>query len=80
VVYPNPAADQAAIRLNNSIAGDITITVCDMTGKTITSKTYQNLSSDSVVYLNTSEYSNGLYVVRAEGAGSTTTKSLVVNK
>ena len=79
-VYPNPANDQASIRLNNSIAGDVTITVSDMTGKTIASKTYQNLSSDSVVFLNTSEYSNGLYIVRAESAGSTTTKSLVVNK
>ncbi len=79
-VYPNPANNQASIRLNNSIAGDVTITVSDMTGKTIASKTYQNLSSDSVVFLNTSEYSNGLYIVRAESAGSTTTKSLVVNK
>jgi len=79
-VYPNPANDQTSIRLNNSITGDVTITVTDMTGKTVASKTYQNLSSDSVVFLNTSEYSNGLYIVRAEGAGSTTTKSLVVNK
>jgi hypothetical protein len=79
-VYPNPANNQAYIRLNNSIAGDVTITICDMTGKTVASKTYQNLSSDSVVSLNTSEYSNGLYIVRAEGAGSITTKSLVVNK
>jgi hypothetical protein len=51
-----------------------------MTGRAIDSRTYQNLNSESIVPINTSEYSNGMYVVKAQSATGSATKNLVVNK
>lgn len=79
-LYPNPANNQAFLRLNNATPSDVTVTVFDMTGRAIDSRTYQNLNSESIVPINTSEYSNGMYVVKAQSSTGSTTKNLVVNK
>ena len=79
-LYPNPANNQAFLRLNNATPSDVTVTVFDMTGRAIDSRTYQNLNSESIVPINTSEYSNGMYVVKAQSATGSATKNLVVNK
>ncbi|MFM9986975.1 MAG: choice-of-anchor J domain-containing protein [Flavobacteriales bacterium] len=79
-VYPNPAQENAFIRVNNTTPTDVTVTIIDGTGKVVASQVYNNLNTESVVPVNTANYANGIYTVSVQMNGEVLTRTLMINK
>jgi thiol-disulfide isomerase/thioredoxin len=79
-LFPNPAADQAFIRMNATNRNDVVVNIIDATGKVVASNVYKQLNNDSMITLNTSVLANGIYSVSVLSEGELTTRMLVVNK
>jgi hypothetical protein len=78
-VYPNPAKENAFIRVNNTTPADATVTIIDGTGKVVVSQVYNNLNTESVVPVNTANFANGLYTVSVLMNGEIMTRTLMIN-
>jgi hypothetical protein len=75
-VYPNPANDQLNIIMAGEASDNISITIQDMTGKTI--MVVSQLEMNKVNKLNVSELSKGVYLMRIRtGAGDRTEKLII---
>ena len=74
LLYPNPAKDLVII--DNLPHGEIQMIVFDNTGKEIVSK----IANAETTTINTTNFSNGVYVVRINYNGNVAHKKLVVNK
>jgi len=74
-VHPNPATDQVIIDWQGENYQDLTVDVYDMTGKQI-----QQLRFDygNILKVNTSDWENGLYLIRVNNGEKTYTKKLIV--
>ena len=79
-VTPNPAgAGGASIRLHLPIAGHVRVSVLDVLGREVAVLLDgETVAGDRSVSLNTSGWSAGVYVVRAEASGRVSTSRLVV--
>ncbi len=73
-VYPNPAND--AINVSLATASEATVTVLDLSGKTVKSTTMNGLNTT----LSTSGMTTGVYFVNVTIGNSTTTQKIVVKK
>ncbi len=80
-VFPNPAYDKATVLLNVKQAGDVKITVLDMSGKAVMEvfNGHSN-SGDMSVDFSTSNLSNGLYVISIQSDRKVKTLKLSVIK
>jgi hypothetical protein len=75
-VYPNPANDQLNIIMAGEASDNISITIQDMTGKTV--MVVSQLEINKVNKLNVSELSKGVYLMRIRtGAGDRTEKLII---
>lgn len=74
-VYPNPATDKVTIALDNNT--ETTVTVIDMTGRTVHTETVQQ-NGLALVQLNVSDFNAGMYSVICSSAGSAAVKKLVI--
>jgi len=78
-IYPNPSAQTSYIRLDSETASDAVVTLIDATGRIVENQSYQNLSSQALVPVNTAVLDNGIYMVRVDTKGKTHTTSLIVS-
>lgn len=79
-VYPNPSqSGQFQLQLNVTTPAAHTITVYDITGKVISTVTYDNLASQTVM-LDLSHVSNGVYMVQLSNESGSTTEKVTVAK
>ncbi len=70
-IYPNPVVDTFNVNLSSKFnANNVTVTVTDMTGKTV--KTFEGIST-----YNVSELASGVYVVTITDGKMTETKKVV---
>jgi|GEM_PF-888581 len=79
--YPNPAVNSTTIKVGLKNNDDVTVTVMDMEGRTLSTLTKNGLSAgDQLIELNTSSLPAGnyLYMVRAAGGGAFASKLSVV--
>ena len=75
-VYPNPANDQLNIIMAGEASDNISITIQDMTGKTVMVVSQPEINK--VNKLNVSELSKGVYLMRIRtGAGDRTEKLII---
>jgi hypothetical protein len=75
-VYPNPASDQLNIIMAGEASDNISITIQDMTGKTII--VVSQLEMNKVNKLDVSELSKGVYLMRIKtGVGDRTEKLII---
>src|SRR5690606_34418110 len=74
LLYPNPAKDLVII--DNIPHGETEIIVFDITGKVMVSK----LTNAETTRIDTSNFLNGVYLVRLDYYGEIVHKKLVVNK
>jgi hypothetical protein len=74
-VHPNPATDQVIIDWQGENYQDLTVEVYDMTGKQI-----RQLRFDygNVLRVNTSDWQNGLYLIRVSDGKKTYTEKIIV--
>src|SRR5690606_40279550 len=70
-IYPNPVVDTFNVNLSSKFnANNVTVTVTDMTGKTV--KTFAGVAA-----YNVSELATGVYVVTITDGKNTETKKIV---
>jgi len=78
-IYPNPAKDVAVVDYNTAFDGDVTISVVDMSGRTVYNKTFANQAKgNNKVELNVNDFNAGVYTVVIAANSSRVTKKLVV--
>jgi hypothetical protein len=77
-IYPNPASDKVRIRYSGSAGEDFTITIMDITGRTL----QQNkLSNSSITHtLDISGLASGNYFVHLNSNGNIAAKRLSINR
>jgi hypothetical protein len=62
-VYPNPAADYLNVSFDLLKTSDVTVTVTDMTGKPVYTRTLTQLTGEQGLSIATNSLANGLYQV-----------------
>lgn len=78
-IYPNPAKDAAVIDYNTAFDGNVTISVVDLSGRTVYTTSFANQAAgNNKVELNTSDFNAGVYQVVISANSSTITKKLVI--
>jgi PKD repeat protein len=77
-IVPNPASAQAAIILDASSAAEISVTMCDMTGREITTL-YQGAidAGGKKINFDTDQISSGIYIVKVSDGRSTMQRRFV---
>lgn len=77
-VYPNPATDQINLNLNLNIPSDITISICDLQGRTLESLNENDLSAGAHQFgFNISTLNDGIYFIRIVGGNYALTTRFV---
>lgn len=77
-VYPNPAVDVTNVRFDAKTQGNAVITVTDMTGKIVQTKTLNNVFGVQNIEVKTNDLNAGIYFVNVSANGETATKKLTV--
>lgn len=80
-LYPNPAQNEATIRIITSKAGESTITMLNALGQMVSQKVVTVEAGSNTVDFDTKNLASGLYhVVIADKAGNSTVKKLTISK
>jgi hypothetical protein len=78
-IYPNPAKDEAVIRLNISAPELVQISVYNVEGKLVMNNEKQMDKGEQLFTLKTSPLSNGEYFVKVQTRTNTSTAKLIIN-
>ncbi|MCK4662362.1 MAG: T9SS type A sorting domain-containing protein [Bacteroidales bacterium] len=81
-IYPNPVTSEAIVTFNMKNVTNVSLTVCDITGRSII-KIYQDnrlKAGQNNISINTFNLENGIYIVKLSSATQTITKKFIVNK
>jgi len=68
-LYPNPVKDVLMIRFGMEQPADFLIEVRDMTGRILSVREQRHVLPGQVLRINTSEYSEGIYVMKLSSQG-----------
>lgn len=80
-VYPNPASDKAEIAVNLQVAQSLNIRVLDLNGKEVVTPVFvKQAGADFKTSINTSNLSNGIYLVEIATDKEVARVKLVVKK
>ncbi|KAF0193566.1 MAG: hypothetical protein FD166_3673, partial [Bacteroidetes bacterium] len=77
-VYPVPAKDQLNIQFGDNALGTINLTITDVAGRIIISAEYSDMVAGQVLPINTSDYSEGLYLLNIVTSGERITKKFII--
>ncbi len=69
VVYPNPAKDEISVKLPNTVAGQMSISIFNLMGKRVFEGIHNG--SDEVLFLNISDLQDGIYTIRLQNEKGT---------
>jgi len=78
-VYPNPVKDVLNLGLNFGTASDVTITIAELSGRTIKIEDKKGLTNETITY-NLPQLASGTYLARIATKEGTLTKKFVVQK
>ena len=78
-VYPNPVKDVLNLGLNLGTASDVTITIAELSGRTIRIEDKKGLTNETLTY-NLPQLASGTYLARIATKEGTLTKKFVVQK
>jgi hypothetical protein len=67
VIYSNPFSDQIRMKVNVSRSQNLIMTVSDMVGKTIISRSVQAQAGDNLVNLQPGVKGSGMYILHIQG-------------
>ena len=79
-VYPNPANSSFNAIINSNASGNATITVTDVTGKTLITKTIAIQRGAQTIPVDVSQVAPGIYFVSCTENGQIQTRKLVIMK
>ncbi|MCU0413877.1 MAG: T9SS type A sorting domain-containing protein [Ignavibacteriaceae bacterium] len=77
-IYPNPMTDKSTLEILPPVAGDATISVCDMTGKVLTQ--FKGYVENYKQEFSLSGIKNGLYIINVQGNGYQFSEKLLSNR
>ncbi len=77
-IYPNPVTTDVTVSFDLATSADSKITLSDVSGKTISTNTFNNLTNgNNSVIIQTATLVAGIYYVTLEANGSVVTKKLI---
>jgi hypothetical protein len=80
-VYPNPANDEVNVSFNLTNEALVNVTVTDLAGKVVyTSNGESNVAGAHSMKINTSNFSNGVYMVNFKANNEVSTQKIVIRK
>lgn len=80
-VYPNPANDEVNVAFNLTNEALVNVTVTDLAGKVVyTSNGENNVAGAHSIKINTSNFSNGVYMVNFKANNEVSTQKIVIRK
>lgn len=79
-LYPNPANERLNIDLQSAYSGVVEINMLDLSGRKVYSKSYNKNGFQFNETINTTNLSNGLYVIRITQGQSETSKLVAIEK
>lgn len=80
-VYPNPANDEVNVAFNLTNEALVNVTVTDLAGKVVyTSNGENNVAGAHSIKINTSNFSNGVYMVNFNANNEVSTQKIVIRK
>lgn len=77
MAFPNPFSDQVNVSFNATAAGSYTVTVSDMTGKTVFNNAGECTEGNNLVLLPLENLSKGLYILQVRTAEAVMTQRIV---
>jgi hypothetical protein len=77
-VYPNPAQKQVSVKFFTDKAEEYTITIADLSGKTVQINNGTTLEDETIVSLNLDNLSSGVYFLTLKTADISKTDKLVI--
>jgi hypothetical protein len=77
-IYPNPATGNLNIQWANKTIGTATVTISDITGRTVLSSGININSASGHSQLNVSDLNNGIYLISITSASSTYNTKIVI--
>ncbi len=79
-IYPNPATNFTTISFNLPSKDVVNIQILDITGKTVYKESIEFYQGVQELDINTSNFSNGTYVVNITTSNNSLSKKLVINR
>lgn len=68
-IWPNPVNQKLNIRYSGDFQPEMTVEICDVTGKKVTSEVFRNISDNNEISVNTGSLKTGIYICRISAAG-----------
>ena len=78
-LFPNPSNDYLNVDFTMSETSDITITMNDITGKTVYTKSLNNLNGNQGLVINTASLNNGVYTLRLQTKEGAITRKVSIS-
>lgn len=79
--YPNPSKEMISIRYKLNKRSDVSLSIHNMVGKEVVTKVIYNQDAGSCTErINTAKLANGVYYVRINADGNTSTAKIIVSK
>ncbi|OPZ95709.1 MAG: hypothetical protein BWY70_01933 [Bacteroidetes bacterium ADurb.Bin408] len=78
-IYPNPADEYSYIDINLTKSSKVNLTVTNLVGQTVFTKTYGNLASgNQKLVVNVSNLNSGIYFFTIQAGNERLTKKIIV--
>lgn len=79
-VFPNPANDAFSIRINEKIKSDFIVSISDILGRTVFSKSLDARAVNEVIIFNTEQFQSGIYVINIVADNYAAKEKLIIHK
>ncbi len=79
VIFPNPASNQATIRMDVLNAGNYSVIVYDLLGQVLQSRNVELAKGSNQLLLSLADYKNGYYFIKVQNGTHSISKKLIVN-
>lgn len=76
-LYPNPAKDQSHLKLNMNEAGDVTLSIYEITGKLVQQGTHNLSEGVNTIDMDTNSLAKGMYLVTINSGNAKKTVRLI---
>lgn len=77
LLYPNPAKDQSHLKLNMNAAGDVTLSIFEITGKLVQQGKYNLSEGVNTIDMDTNTLAKGMYLVTINSGNAKKTVRLI---
>ena len=77
MVYPNPAGERIYIRSDGDISSEVTISICDGTGKLLYLKKFPGLLENQGREIDLSNFTSGVYILQLRSSDGIRVKKII---